>query len=525
MIDPHLRRFCTALALSTLVACGAGPPPDRSADAAQRFTEAGLAVQSGALERAAALYDEAGTLDPQSVKIWLAASHTRGRLGQWAQAVARAEQARALAPADPRVSDALARAHVAGGDVPAARTVWLDFVGAYPEVAVGWRALGSLAALQNDFEAGEAALSKAAALAPEDADAWERLGAIRQRAGRAAAAARAFDQAIRLDPKRHALEPRVMALALHGGDRALAHTSAARMAGPNAPVGAGSMAVAAMLIKREDYLGAANELEELLERHPKHAHGTLMLAQVLARVQRFDEAQRLLALLPEQTPVRADVLRLTGLLRMRVGDHAAATEALGEATRLAPNRASLQRDYAEALHAANRPKAALAVLADAVARWPKNADLLYAEANARHALGDEAGALTRMLRVVQLAPKHSGALNFVGYTWAEQGVRLGEAEGMIRLALESRPKDASITDSLGWVLYRQGRIEEALEALQSAIARAPDEPEVRFHLAVVLHAAGRLAEAKAAFEQTLKLAPTKQARRLWRVRWRRTTQR
>jgi tetratricopeptide (TPR) repeat protein len=86
--------------------------------------------------------------------------------------------------------------------------------------------------------------------------------------------------------------------------------------------------------------------------------------------------------------------------------------------------------------------------------------------------------------------------------WAERGENLAEAETYIRRALEQEPESAAYLDSLGWVLYQQGRFHEALPLLEKAsrLATAPD-PTIEEHLGDVLEKLGRRAEALQAWER------------------------
>ena len=81
-----------------------------------------------------------------------------------------------------------------------------------------------------------------------------------------------------------------------------------------------------------------------------------------------------------------------------------------------------------------------------------NIGVLYGEAQL------EADALNYMNQVLDREPDHPGALNYVGYTWVEQGLNLSKAEDFIRRALELRPEDGFITDSLGWLFYKKATI-------------------------------------------------------------------
>ena len=87
-----------------------------------------------------------------------------------------------------------------------------------------------------------------------------------------------------------------------------------------------------------------------------------------------------------------------------------------------------------------------------------------------------------MQRVIALNDEHANALNYLGYTYAELGINLDEAEALVRKALELRPDDGYITDSLGWVFYQQGRYAEALKWLLKALALVPDDPVINEHV-------------------------------------------
>jgi tetratricopeptide (TPR) repeat protein len=91
-------------------------------------------------------------------------------------------------------------------------------------------------------------------------------------------------------------------------------------------------------------------------------------------------------------------------------------------------------------------------------------------------------SMDAMRKVISLDPKHSNALNYLGYTYADLGKNLDEAERLILEALKYKPNDGYITDSLGWVYYKKGEYEKALEYLQKAIGIVPDDPIMLEHL-------------------------------------------
>ena len=110
-----------------------------------------------------------------------------------------------------------------------------------------------------------------------------------------------------------------------------------------------------------------------------------------------------------------------------------------------------------------------------------------------------------MEKVIALDPDHANALNYLGYTLAEMGIRLTEAENLIKHALELKPGDGYITDSLGWVYFKMGHHEKALVWIQKALEELPDDPLITEHLGDAYMALGRWREAQKAYQRAIDL--------------------
>ena len=135
-----------------------------------------------------------------------------------------------------------------------------------------------------------------------------------------------------------------------------------------------------------------------------------------------------------------------------------------------------------------------------------NSDLLYARAM----LGEKMGRLdileADLRSIIRREPENSQALNALGYTLADRTDRYIEAEELIDQALELSPNDHYILDSKGWVLYRLGRLEEAILYLRRALDINPDA-EIAAHLGEVLWVTGDKNEARKVWETALEATP------------------
>ena len=155
---------------------------------------------------------------------------------------------------------------------------------------------------------------------------------------------------------------------------------------------------------------------------------------------------------------------------------------------------------------ADRPAEAITVLDAALHAYPEHDDLLYARAMAAERL-DRLDILERDLRaIIARHPNHAEALNALGYTLADRTDRYEEALALVERALALEPDEYHIVDSMGWVLYRLGRHEEAAEHLRRSYEGEPD-PVVAAHLGEVLWALGRREEAREIWDSALDDAP------------------
>jgi Flp pilus assembly protein TadD len=109
---------------------------------------------------------------------------------------------------------------------------------------------------------------------------------------------------------------------------------------------------------------------------------------------------------------------------------------------------------------------------------------------------------------LQLYPGQPFVLNYLGYTWADMGRNLPLARQMLQAAADVRQNDGAVTDSLGWVMFRQGDVTSAIRALERAVELEPEDSTISSHLGDVYFAAGRKLEARYEWKRALTLNPT-----------------
>ncbi len=150
-----------------------------------------------------------------------------------------------------------------------------------------------------------------------------------------------------------------------------------------------------------------------------------------------------------------------------------------------------------------------AVLTGALQTHPKNQDILYARSMLNEKRQDLAAAEQDLRRLLELDPNNAAALNALGYTLTVHTDRYDEALELIEKAFAIKPEDPAIIDSMGWIHFRLGNIEVAIEHLRKAYQMFPD-PEVAAHLGEALWAAGAQDEAREVWRNALDAAPDNQ---------------
>ena len=226
----------------------------------------------------------------------------------------------------------------------------------------------------------------------------------------------------------------------------------------------------------------------------------LLLAQVAEQRGDYAAAERWLARIDD--PRRAlEVQVRRALIMARQGQVDEAVASLRRVPERSPEdaRAKLLAE-AQLLRDVDRWQAAYDAYQAANQRVPDDTELLYEQAMVAEHI-DRLDDMERLLRrVIQIQPDHGHAHNALGYSLADRGLRLPEARELIQRALELMPGDPFITDSMGWVEYRLGNLQEAERHLRNAWRSRPDT-EIGAHLGEVLWARGLYDEARAIWRQ------------------------
>lgn len=277
--------------------------------------------------------------------------------------------------------------------------------------------------------------------------------------------------------------------------------------GPDHGIGESFFQLASALHTEEAYEMALAYARFADHMRPAHTPTRLLIAEAMHGAGYTDAALDAFAEIP---PDSREGLA-AGLRRARIlvteERHQQALEILGVLADVWPEAPEPLIQRADALRVQE-------AFAEAVVAYDAAADLvpalaeqdwsfLYRRGIALERSGQFERAEQDLTEAVRLNPDHGHLLNYLGYSWIDRGMNVDEAEELILRANELEPNDGYIVDSVGWVYYRTGRLEQAVEWLEEAVSLRPDDPEINDHLGDAYWVVGRRLEARFQWQRAL----------------------
>ena len=248
-----------------------------------------------------------------------------------------------------------------------------------------------------------------------------------------------------------------------------------------------------------------------LRLRPSFSPALMLLADTLTEAERLEAAHATLQSIPPEDPLAGVALLRQAALLDRMGRPEEAEALLRRMAEALPGLPHpLTRLGDQQRRRGRFAEAALSYDA-AIARSqpvrPSDWPLFYARGISRERSGNWPGAEADLLLALNLSPGQPYVVNYLAYTWADQGVNLDRARAMLEGAAVQRPQDGNIADSLGWVFFRMGNLPAAVRALERAVELEPRNATVNDHLGDVYWAAGREREARFQWQRALGLEP------------------
>ncbi|MBN2310450.1 MAG: tetratricopeptide repeat protein [Candidatus Hydrogenedentes bacterium] len=457
-------------------------------------------------ENARAVCSRALELRPDDASLWIVLGMIHQRLENYEEMGRAFTKAVALNPQDLLSYEALIVAEQKTNDMIGVIEVFEQLIELHPASAELRYQLGIRLARINDLANAQAMLEKARELKPSLADAAYALGVVYLAQGDAAKAAAEFQRFLEGEPTNiNAQENLAGALTRLGRyDEAIAALEGILQGDEAEPVH--YLARMYVLLRAERFAEVAAAAP------PEGAPILATLLSALAR-QRLGEPYRLVldALDEVEGDVDAECHGLLNDLLFLSGEEETANYLADRLTAVRDDGVRTKRVdlvLARALMALDRHEEAGAVLLSSLDEHGTDLWLHYGLAEVYEALDDVKGVEKHLKVCLELEPDNPDTMNFLGYMYAEAGIKLDQAERLLNRALSMDPGNGFYLDSLGWVYYKKGKARKAVELIRQAIlAMESDDAILRAHLGDAYLLRGEVEKALAQWARALRLDP------------------
>lgn len=463
-------------------------------------------------------------------------------IGDTTHAMSYAEQVRPGSVHDAQTLSQLAGIYAGSGQREKALEIYDRAIAVDPERAEAYFSKGLLLTNLKRYEQAEVAFQAGLKVAPNSPLAHYYLGRLALERREPAQAITAFERAIEANPS---FEQAYLSLgavheASHSPERAVAlYRRYLEQVNPQ------SREVRQQLIRLylqgRSYPEALRELEATTVQDPSDLDAQLRMSLILGEMKEYPKAlAKLDAILKE----RPDELRVRdyqalmfeenkqfdrakqayednlardanyydsrlhyGFLLYRQKHWGEAAEQLKAALRLNPTQADGHLLLGLTYLQAEQPDLAAKVFEEGVTHHPSNADLFFNLGTAYDKLNRFDDVVRAMERSLQIDPKHADALNYLGYTYADRGVKVDEAVALTQRAVALKPENGYYIDSLAWAFFKKGRLADALTEMKRAVSLVGDDPVIFEHLGDIYLKQNQKSEARDAWLHSLELDP------------------
>lgn len=246
---------------------------------------------------------------------------------------------------------------------------------------------------------------------------------------------------------------------------------------------------------------------------PNFAAAQLLLAELYQKWGKQDEALSLLQSVDPKSDLKSTADRIAIGVADRAGQSDLAAKLGQQAVKVHPEDIDLQLAYGDFLRQKTKYLEAVSVYDAALSRISQTSNrrgmALFHRGIAYHQAKQWPKAEADLLAALQLRPEDPTLLNYLAFSWADQGINLDRARTMLERAVQLVPDDGAIVDSLGWVMFRAGDYQDAVKQLERAVSLNSGDAVINDHLGDAYWRAGRQIEARGQWEKAARLTDDK----------------
>ncbi len=260
---------------------------------------------------------------------------------------------------------------------------------------------------------------------------------------------------------------------------------------------------------RAGRLDEAAKILETIVQNEESSEAAYMLAVIRYEEKSFQEALDILGkIVPDSGPYQDSVSLQVRIFMEKKQEHQAIALLEQVLSNEIGNTPALYALLASLYMEQNLMKEGYEILQNALERYPDNEQLYFEYGLLLEQDGKQQQAIVSMEKVLELQPNHAEALNYIGYTWADNNINLKKALEYIQKSIALKPDNGYIRDSLGWVYFRLGKLDKAIEEILGALELEPDDPHIFEHLGDIYREQGKNNKAGEAYLRAAELFDT-----------------
>lgn len=356
-----------------------------------------------------------------------------------------------------------------------------QFIHKNPDSALAWYDLGRIYHQIDRFRDAVIAYRKATAIKPSFSQAALALGFLYEEKRQISKAISIY-KVLFDDTQDFAAANRLALLYLKDGkyDTAIPYLEALEEADPE-DLGI-QVKLGLVFMELRQYDKAVHIFKAILVKNPDADRIHYYLGTLFEETKKIKLAVEQFRSIQSTSQLYGDAILHSVFLLKQSGELDAAKSLLKEAIGKAPRTPGFYLFQANLEEELKDFKSARHILEKASEDFPEDERIHYYLGNIYDRQGEIDKSLREMEKILSLNPKNVDALNYLGYTWTLHGMRLDDAEKVLRRALTLSPKNGYIQDSWGWYLFVRGKNREAIVELEKAAKLKPDEPTILEHL-------------------------------------------
>jgi tetratricopeptide (TPR) repeat protein len=263
----------------------------------------------------------------------------------------------------------------------------------------------------------------------------------------------------------------------------------------------------------KQYDKAIQTFRKILEKNPDSDRIHYYLGSLYEEASRPEDAIAELKAIRPESRLYADAALHAAYLLKQANRAPAAKEYIKTVIEKGQKTPSLYLFAASLEEEAKNFPGAIQLLKKGVAEFPEDEKIRYFLGSLYDRQGDVDQGLMQMEAILKINPENVDALNYIGYTWTQRGVRLNDAEKYLKRAIRLRPENGYIQDSWGWYLFTCGRVQEAVKELEKAARLKPNESTILEHLGDAYRKSNLPAKALVQYADAVKYAEDEESKK------------